>query len=223
VTAPAVIRLWTAAYAGPFDPAWPDVLDAEDRARAERFMPGPRARFVRRRALLRAVLGLVRGEAPAAVPLVRGTYGHLSVPGGPWCSVSSVGAVVAVALAAQPLGLDCEEPRHVPEALEIAESWFPDDVRHALAQAPDADSRDAVFLRAWVRLEALGKAMTLGIADRLRGEPAISPAVETMMREGHRWFVHTPLVPGARYTALAIEAPEIAVHPERLPTGFVAQ
>lgn len=218
--APVVVRVWTAAYAGPVDPRWAEVLDDVDRARAERFMPEPRARFVKRRALLRTILGSVRGEAAQAVTLERGTYGHLSVAGGPWCSVSSTGSHVTVALADQPLGLDCEAPRRVPEAQEIAESWFPADVQQAIAAAASDAERDALFLAAWVRLEALGKAMTLGIADRLRGEPAISSRVSTMDREGHRWHVHPVTLEGAAYTALVIESASIAVTHEPVPAGF---
>jgi hypothetical protein len=104
--------------------------------------------------------------------------------------------------------------------LEIAGSWFPSTVQQALAQASSSAMRDTLFLAAWVRLEALGKAMGLGIADRLRGEPAIAPTGGAMHREGRLWHVHAPAIAGAAHAALVIEAADVRVVPEGAPPGF---
>ncbi len=219
---PLAIRLWQLDLAAP-DPAWArflPLLDPRERTRAERSEPATRARFVRRRALLRHVLGALRHEPPEAVALAVGRYGHLSVPGGPHFSASSTEAWAVVAVADVPIGLDIEARRPVPEGADLAREWYPETWRARLAHVP-ADAED-LFLRAWVRLESLGKAMEVGIADRLRGCAAIAPGGPPATFAGITWHVHDVTLPGIPYAAVAAATDTITLRHEPLPDAFTA-
>jgi phosphopantetheinyl transferase len=78
--------------------------------------------------------------------------------------------VLAVARA-DPLGVDVELPREIPNAARLSERVFTAEERVALAEASAASAaqRDAVFLACWTRkeaaLKALGDGFSLGAAS----------------------------------------------------------
>ena len=85
-------------------------------------------------------------------------------------SHSRSGWLLAVT-AVDPLGVDLELPREVPNAARLAERVFSAAERAALAEALAVSpaQRDAVFLECWTRkeaaLKALGDGFTLGAAS----------------------------------------------------------
>lgn len=189
--------------------AWA-VMNGEERGRADHMASRPRERFIRRRAALRRLLGEWRNEPAAAVPLVTGWRGRPICEGGPHCSVSAADDLAVIALADAPLGIDIEPERDVPEAAAIAAEWFPDDVAAAIAAAPPHEAM-RTFLRAWVRLEALGKATGVGLADRLLRHPvAVADRVTVRDIDGE-WFVREPVLAAVPYCALVTPRDDVTV------------
>lgn len=99
----------------------------------------------------------LRDRAGLAAPL----QFNLSHSRGGW--LLAIGSV-------DPLGIDLERPREVPNAARLAERVFSPSERAALgeAMAVSAACRDAVFLECWTRkeaaLKALGDGFSLGAA-----------------------------------------------------------
>lgn len=173
------LHLWCADLD---DTAWTALgegsLDESERSRAAG-MADSRARehFSRSRSLLRRVLARYHGGQPAALqfdvlahgkPRLRDRAGHaaplqfnLSHSRGGW--LLAIGSV-------DPLGIDLERPREVPNAARLAERVFSPNERAALVEAMtvSAARRDAVFLECWTRkeaaLKALGDGFSLGAA-----------------------------------------------------------
>lgn len=113
------------------------------------------------------------GGTPEALPLQRDAHGRPRL-GAPlagydlgW-SHSGDGLLMAWANG-QRIGVDCEQLRPRPRALEIARRYFTDAETGWLAAHHD-DARDAAFLRLWCAKEAILKAHGRGLAfglDRL--------------------------------------------------------
>lgn len=146
------------------------LLSAEEQERARRFhFARDRNRFVLARAILRTLLGAYTGEEPARVPL------RLSPSGKPFLSdrsdfhfnLSHCEDRGVVAIARQPVGVDLEKRRDIPEALTIAEDLFAISEVRALRAFP-APLQSEAFLRCWTRKEAYVKA---------RGEGLLTPLV----------------------------------------------
>lgn len=145
------------------------LLSDEERERAGRYhFERDRNRFVLARAFLRTLLGGYTGEEPARVPL------RLSASGKPFLAGSDVHFNLShcedrgvVAIARQPVGVDLEKVRDVPEALTIAEHLFAISEIRALRAFP-AELRSEAFLRCWTRKEAYVKG---------RGEGLLTPLV----------------------------------------------
>ncbi|GGY30973.1 4'-phosphopantetheinyl transferase [Rhodanobacter panaciterrae] len=123
---------------------------------------------------LRSVLGVYLGIAAEHVTLVDGEHGRPALAdvhdpslGFNW-SHSGNHALIAVGRGVTP-GIDLEQLRVRPRALEIARRYFCNDETTALTALPAA-TRDAVFLELWTAKEAVLKALGRGIAfglDRL--------------------------------------------------------
>jgi 4'-phosphopantetheinyl transferase len=122
---------------------------------------GPRERFVAGRAALRRLLSQRLGVPPREVALRSGAGGkpELDVPGTPplHFSVSHSGAVVLVAIATGPIGIDLEGPRQLRHALEVAARTFARSELELLARLPSV-ARPRRFLEIWTAKEAVLKA-----------------------------------------------------------------
>lgn len=157
------------------------VLDDAERTRADGMAGLQRAPFVQARALLRAVVGARLGLAPGAVvlrtrcPVCGGPHGPVAVgpPGGAdtlplHVSVSRSGPLLAVALGSTgPLGIDVESHARVAGA-PLADVALSDAERRRHERLPH-NARPAALARAWVRKEAVLKAVGAG----LRVDPAL--------------------------------------------------
>lgn len=89
-------------------------------------------------------------------------------------------ALLAVGFS-EPVGIDVEKERVVPEALDIAARMFSERERRLLAEASE-EERSPVFLRIWTAKEAIVKATGEGLGGELQsfdttavleGEPAV--------------------------------------------------
>lgn len=167
------------------------LLDGGERRRLEGLRrEADRERFVLAAALARAALGRRIGRPAAEVALDRrcdrcgAPHGKPRLRGatGPELSVTHSGRLVAVAVAAAPVGVDVEAVPDAPGADGLAEAVLADDERAALerhAAAGDDPARIEAFLRLWTRKEALTKMTGDGVVIPLRdvrvsgpGEPA---------------------------------------------------
>jgi 4'-phosphopantetheinyl transferase len=123
---------------------------------------------------LRSVLGAYLGIEADRVTLINGEHGRPALADGHdqslgfnW-SHSGNRALIAVGRRINP-GVDLEQLRARPRAMEIARRYFSAAEAEALAALP-ATARDAAFLEMWTAKEAVLKALGRGLAfglDRL--------------------------------------------------------
>jgi 4'-phosphopantetheinyl transferase len=164
------VRIWLTSVDN-VDPAraW-DSLSAEELTRAERMVsPSLRRRFLARRAMARELLARETGEDPAGLVLERRCERcgeqHPASPlagGDVWWSASSSAGLAAVAIAGCRVGLDIEKQGERPRWERIAERFYSDDERRAVAGSP------LRFLELWTLKEAYLKALGLGLPGGLR-------------------------------------------------------
>ena len=172
---PGTVDLWAVDLHSP--QGEPTILDAPERARAERFLlDAPRLQFARARAALRRILGRSLEREPGAIRFAIGAHGRPSLAntaagsasGALDFNLSHTGelAVIAVAFppagAAVQIGVDVEEERAQRPLDRLAERFFaPDEVAQYRAVA--GDDRIAAFYRGWTRKEAYLKAWGTGL------------------------------------------------------------
>lgn len=184
--------------------AW---LDADELVRARRFVHEVhRRRHLASHVALRERLAALAGGAPAALRFTADAHGkpRLADAGDLQFNLShSEDWALVGAGRGAPLGADIEWLRPVEEAAALARKHYTARERAAIDSAPDARSRDAVFLRVWTRKEACLKAVGLG----LRLAPS---SFETGAEEG-------PAI--ARLTT---PAGEVAVEVRSIATGIDA-
>lgn len=135
----------------------PDVLDADERARAARFAREcDGRRWAAARAALRALVGERVGLPPQSVELGYGPHGKPAAPGVRF-NLSHAGGVALIALAAErEVGVDLERVDRRSTAIERA---LTPGERAALG----AGDRHLALLRTWCRKEALAKAAGTGL------------------------------------------------------------
>jgi 4'-phosphopantetheinyl transferase len=192
-----------------------DVLDAEERARADRFVfDRHRRRYVASHILLRHVLGGYVGLAPEALRFARARHGKpYLVNGAVRFNLAHSGdrALLAVSVGRE-LGIDLERVRADRDVVGIAGHFFSAAEAAALKALP-AHQRVAAFYRCWTRKEAYIKACGTGLAMRLDSfDVAFEPGVPAALLESargadelRRWrLVELPVGPGFE-AALAVE------------------
>lgn len=200
---------------------WPDGVAArlvtpEESARARRFRhPADAAAQLVSRALLRAAISAQTGIAPLHLAFDRrcricGDPAHgrpvLAVPhdGAVEFSLTHTRSVVAVALGADPVGLDAE-PLGAAVDDAVHSEVFSDADRAWLASS-DAAARARLSLALWVGKEAIGKASGHGIVDaatiRLQpsGGDGWQPAFDA---RGDPCIVRPVDIPGTAAAAIA--------------------
>ena len=148
-------------------------LPEDERARAGRFrIADARGRFVLGRTLLRRTLGellAVPGESLALAVDDRGKprLAERDAQRSLHFNLSHSGRVVALAVAAVPVGVDVEALREVANVERLARRFFSPAEAAAVLAAAGGD-RGRIFLRTWTRKEAYLKATGLGIGIALR-------------------------------------------------------
>lgn len=191
-------------------PAMDLVLDAQERAAAQRMPPGrPRSRRVAARAILRTVIADRLGVEASELRLEAGAHGkpRLRGAGELRFNLSHSGdlAVVAIAEGVE-VGVDVElagrrrRGRPVDE-LAIARRVLDEDVCSRLA-ALSGEERSRAFLQAWVEYEARVKCAGTGLGAR---------SEERAAADGREIWV-TPLQVGdGAFAALAVQGGPAAV------------
>ncbi|GII99779.1 4'-phosphopantetheinyl transferase [Sediminihabitans luteus] len=166
----------------PLDALPLDRLTDDERTRLARYRRvADQERFATGRTLLRAVLGAARGTDPARVRIDVAppgpTHGRPTTPDGPDFSLAHAGDVVLVALLDGPpgarVGVDVEEVAAVVSHLDDLSDAVP------AAERPTSGWSAETFTRAWVRREAVLKAVGCGLLaprDDLVLGPADAPA-----------------------------------------------
>mgnify|MGYP000962552137 CR=1 FL=1 len=146
------------------------LLSADEHVQAERLRTEDlRRRFVVRRARLRELLGRYLEDEPSALRFDRGALGKPSLAR-PWsdsrlcfsASHSTDLALVAVSLD-RALGVDVERVRPMPDLETLCRNYFAPSESEALRRLPESE-RLASFFRAWVRKEAMLKALGTGLS-----------------------------------------------------------
>lgn len=200
-------------------------LPEDERARAGRFrVSDARGRFVLGRTLLRRMLGellAVPGESLALALDERGKPRLAASDAEPRLhfNLSHSGRVVALAVAAVPVGVDVEALREVANVERLARRFFSPAEAAAVLAAAGGD-RGRIFLRTWTQKEAYLKATGLGIGMALR-EVETDPDPHRPLRllavagdhaEAARWSLVEVEIPGTVCTvAVAGDAQEVAV------------
>lgn len=178
-----IVRIWLTSVDNVDIARARDSLSAEELTRAERMRSTSlRRRFLGRRWMARELLALELGEDPAGLVLERrcercgGQHpaSPLGGDGGVWWSASSSAGLAAVAIAGCRVGLDIEKRGERPRWEQIAERFYSEDERRAVAGSP------ARFLELWTLKEAYLKALGLGLPGGLRSLEctALSPGSE---------------------------------------------
>lgn len=197
-----VWRLSADAWAGP---VLDTLLSADERARASRFLfAGDRDRFVRRRSVLRVLLGRYVGARPEQIAIGCSERGkpYLQAVSGRHplrFNVSHAGELSLLSFAWQrEVGVDVARIAPVPDAEAIAARFFAASELDALRSLPK-DAREAAFFTSWVRLEALTKATGEGLVRGAHERPAAG------------WTVRDLSGVGGCAAAVAIEGPACPV------------
>jgi 4'-phosphopantetheinyl transferase len=152
-------------------------LTPDERARAGRFrFARDAARYSAGRAALRSIVGGCIGQYPERVPLVYGANGKPALAGDARLrfnlSRSNALGLLAVQLA-DDVGVDVEEVRPFPDALDIARLFASEDF-HALSATPEPE-RTTAFFRFWTRKEAVIKSLGLTLSRPLN-DFSVGPA-----------------------------------------------
>lgn len=138
-----------------------DVLSAEESVRAERFVvPGLGETWAAAHVLVREVLGRVTLTPPADVSIRQGIHGKPLVDGVEF-SLSHTGTLVLIGVGRLPLGVDVEAIPAGSTASLAGSCLHPGENAELLALG--AAQRREAFTRAWVRKEAMLKAIGTGL------------------------------------------------------------
>ncbi|MFD7787354.1 4'-phosphopantetheinyl transferase family protein [Streptomyces nojiriensis] len=167
----ALVRFADAATQAPFaERLAPDVLDAAERRRADRFVrPQDRGSYLVAHVALRLLLGALLDTAPRDLVMTRdacpecgGPDGRPVLVGGrAHFSLSHSRDAVFVACASTPVGVDVEA-LPAPRVVAQSEDFFHPDESAELAALPEA-GRPAAFARLWTRKEAHLKGTGAGL------------------------------------------------------------
>jgi len=169
------------------------VLDADERARAARFrFERHRSHFVQSHGITRRVLAAYAGIDAAALRFGYNPHGKPSLaPAGHDLHFSLSHSADCCMLAIRrgdPIGIDVEQLRDLPDALDVARRQFTRSESQLLSRLDAAARRDA-FFALWTQKEAIVKALGGSLADYLdRLEFDLGPAggVRLVSRDGDR-------------------------------------
>ncbi len=184
------VEVWRADLGAPAGELL-ELLSPEERARAARIVrEEDRERWMRARAVLRALLGSHLESDPRGLRFQTGAHGKPALPGSELSfNVSHSGGIAVYALArGASVGVDIEVLHRRPRnELALAERAFPSAVARRL-RALDPAARHTEFLREWVRHEAALKCLGVGLS-------ATSAAAER--RRADLWIAKLHLDPDA--------------------------
>jgi 4'-phosphopantetheinyl transferase len=189
------IHVWTAQLLDDDDVAAGliGVLDEDEKARAARFrFAQHRRHFVQSHGMMRRVLAAYAGIDAAALTFRYNPHGkpslahpahdlHFSLSHSADCCMLAIRR-------GNPIGIDVEQLRDLPDVLDVARRQFTRSESQLLSRLPAAARRDA-FFALWTQKEAIVKALGGSLADYLdRLEFDLGPAggVRLVSRDGDR-------------------------------------
>lgn len=147
-----------------------------------------RRHWIVARGTLRLILGRARSAAPASLCFELGPHGKPSLAGGPSFNLSHCAdlALVAVAPAERPVGVDVEGVRSLRDLRSIEERYFSAEEKaflEAAAAGSSAGARARAFLTLWTRREAAVKALGLDLQAALTAIslPVFPPAASATL------------------------------------------
>lgn len=209
--------------------SWSEVLEPEERARAEAFRtPELQARYVAAHALVRTVLSTYAPVRPADWRYAHGPRGQPTLVGAPLdlrFSLSHSGAHAAVAVTVgRPVGFDLEEVDAGKDALAIAERFFTAAETEALRSCRNSEQASRLATL-WTVKEAVLKARGVGLASGL-GDVAVAlegERVRSVVAPGGPWSVRAWAVePGLRAAVVVASESGLGVRTFRaIPLGAV--
>lgn len=131
--------------------------------------PISRRRFIVRRALLRAVLGKMLGQAPTSIRFETGKNGKPKLRGVDLnYSVSSSGDTAVFAISrANAVGVDIEKVDPEFEFESVVEKYFSESERKSIQSIEEPQAKNRVFYDKWTEKEAALKAHGLTFDDPL--------------------------------------------------------
>jgi 4'-phosphopantetheinyl transferase len=168
------------------------LLSEDEQARAARFHSAVlSARFVVGRAVLREVLARYCGCAPAGLHFSYDAHGKPALDIADFhFNLSHSEDVAVLGIARQPIGVDVERLRPIPDALAIARRFFSPAEVIWLAALPPAAVEPA-FMLLWTRKEALLKGVGKGLSQNLDSYDLFGPrgASIQVSAENVAWLV----------------------------------
>jgi 4'-phosphopantetheinyl transferase len=201
-----------------FSPA----LNAEERARAERYAAsGPARQFKRCRAALRVLLARHCHCAPADLSFRYGRWGKPELEMSDALvplhfNVSHSGERALVAISGAPIGIDLQSSEHVIDIDGLIDLVGHSEEKRALAALPRDEAMSA-FYRLWTRKEAYCKAVGSGLQLSL---PSISFRLtetgtvqvnDEASSTSLTWWVHDLQMPEEQVASLCATQPELRV------------
>jgi 4'-phosphopantetheinyl transferase len=191
-----------------------NTLNADEKERAERFLvPQATEHFVSARGILRDLLGMYLGIAPAKVKLSYGAQGKPSLSPAHNSEISfSVSHSHGVGLFAfdsgSEIGVDVEQVKPNFRGMEIASHFFSEEEIAGLAQLPPALKNEG-FFGCWTRKEAYVKAHGQGLSIPLRSFTVSFADKEQLLRDekGAVWSCYA-LEPALGFSAAVVAAGE---------------
>jgi 4'-phosphopantetheinyl transferase len=159
------------------------ILDQEERSRATKFsFERDRTRFIQTHGVVRRILASYGDADAATLIFARNRFGKpylVSWANGPnlQFSVSHSGNHCLLAVRRDhPIGIDVEKVRDLPQAIDIAQSYFTPRESRALAALRGTARREAFFVL-WTHKEATVKGLGISLAANLgRAEFDLDPA-----------------------------------------------
>jgi 4'-phosphopantetheinyl transferase len=204
------------------------ILTSAEADRAARFHhDADRRRSIVGRAVLRHLLSRHFGVKPQALRFELRENGKPFLPQSEiHFNVSHSGEIVAIALAANEVGVDIEAKRRIPEIAAIAGRFFSKDEAERVRAATDAT---AEFFRIWTMKEAVVKAVGQGLGFPLDcfTVPSYAPVPRPVISVGRPpttvdWFVVETEVQDGYYGAVAMRGSDWRVIARWLPMADLA-
>lgn len=190
------------------------LLDAQERARAERFkFDTDRERFVLGHGWMRTLLGHYSGLPPGSIQAIRGRFGKPYLPGRElFFNLSDTKDAVVLAVSQSiELGVDLETLSRSVDHAAVGAHYFTSSEQAKIAQSHSAKR---TFLDYWTRKEAVLKASGVGIMDDLRTLSVHDPVnhltiqhAEFMAMAAENYFVRTWHVNEQHIISLATPVP----------------
>lgn len=223
------IHVWAVELTRPPEPL-AVLLSADEQARAARFkFDADRRRFTVSRGTLRQLLARYLPLEPARIQFDVGPQGKPAPAGQPefHFNLAHSGELALIAVTKnQPVGVDVEQLRPMPDREMIARRFFSKAEFAALQTVPAAEQNRA-FFNAWTRKEAFIKALGKGLSHPLDafdvslapGQPVRLLRIAGNPKAAAGWtLAHLEPAPGY-IGALAVEYPRPAVRCWAFPSA----